>query len=612
MKYPLLLLCLIGHISWAGEGGEFVREYTYNASENDSKVSARNAALQQLQSLLIQEIGVQIYASFDQTETLDNAEFSRRVTNNYQTFAKALSKTTILQQKWDGEHFYLKAKITVDTSNLTNQIKLVYIGKPDTDHQPGAEQTCKSVHNKAIDMLAEANRPEVVKQLVEYSTRYPIDRDCHQWQIGIIKNFRSLELDPEGYRAWLFERVDNKGSSYAGDLMLHVLDYALSIRPLSAQEWSVVKRTMLRSSPHINRMTVAALVKATRRENADGLENRTLRLNQAYQEMVSLTNQLKDITELINNKRIGAPKAFTLDDLALAVLNASVELHPTFFVDYYQQVYKKLDKKTIQNLARTVINDFKKSPDTTKLNFLDFYISTLESDRYSNKFLFSLILDLRKNRLGHPEFKPALAMLIKNHPKKMATAINKGRYNKQKKERMLIEYQLPSDKILPLADYARMLFDNKSRNQQAGADYLLAFGSRAEPARADVQKVLSRIKEIGKVQSPRNLVVALLQVLDNIDARDKTSIGLMIWALADIDGEINQQAQGSLQKVGDAALPVIKQHYQHVKSTAQRRLIEVMGTFSNNKAESLAFLKTIQPHTPQQKFALEDSIAALE
>ena len=56
MKYLLLLLVLVSTPLWASIE-VFEREYTYNASENDSKVSARKAAMQQLQTLVIQEVG---------------------------------------------------------------------------------------------------------------------------------------------------------------------------------------------------------------------------------------------------------------------------------------------------------------------------------------------------------------------------------------------------------------------------------------------------------------------------------------------------------------------------------------------------------------------------
>ena len=70
---------------------QFVREYTYNASENDSKVSARKAAMQQLQVLLIQEVGVQVRSSFEVDDTVSNDVLSREVKANYSTFAQALT-----------------------------------------------------------------------------------------------------------------------------------------------------------------------------------------------------------------------------------------------------------------------------------------------------------------------------------------------------------------------------------------------------------------------------------------------------------------------------------------------------------------------------------------
>lgn len=100
-----------------------VRDYTYRASENDSKVSARKAALQQLQALAIEEVGVQVQASLDSTERLDGETFSRTVQNNIQSFAQALTRTRILEEQWDGEHFFLKAEIEVDPDGLGKQLR---------------------------------------------------------------------------------------------------------------------------------------------------------------------------------------------------------------------------------------------------------------------------------------------------------------------------------------------------------------------------------------------------------------------------------------------------------------------------------------------------------
>ena len=164
MKYLLLVLALVCSPVWAGSVEVFEREYTYNASENDSKVSARKAAMLQLQTLVIQEAGVQVQSSFSQKETLEGDDFNRQVQANYKTFSQALTKTRILKQAWDGENFYLKAQITVDTDNLLDQIKLVYV---DSSNAPAKNQNCKTIHNHAIDLLAEANKPEIVAEIVK-------------------------------------------------------------------------------------------------------------------------------------------------------------------------------------------------------------------------------------------------------------------------------------------------------------------------------------------------------------------------------------------------------------------------------------------------------------
>ena len=128
MMYRLVIFLLLSIAMNAySEVKEFTRDYTYRASDNNSKVSARKAAMQQLQSLVIQEVGVQVKSSFTNQETLNNDEFTRQVQVNYQSFSQALTKTKILEQSWNGEQFYLKALITVDTDNLIDRIKTIYM-----------------------------------------------------------------------------------------------------------------------------------------------------------------------------------------------------------------------------------------------------------------------------------------------------------------------------------------------------------------------------------------------------------------------------------------------------------------------------------------------------
>jgi len=613
MKYVLLLLALsyqslFCQPLWAGNIEVFEREYTYNASENDSKVSARKAAMLQLQSLVIQEVGVQVQSSFSQKEVLDGDDFSRQIQANYKTFSQALTKTRILKQKWDGESFYLKAEITVDTDNLLDQIKLVYV---DSTQPVVKKQDCKSIHNHAIDLLAEANRPEVVEQIVAYSAQYPIDEQCYRWQLGILNDFRSLDLDPVGYRDNLFQRIENEGSSFAGDLLLHVLRYSLSIRQLSASEWEIVKETLKRSRVSIIESTIRHLAHATKIENLDEANKSIQRSNEVFQQQQSLQQKMAEIVELASQGELGAPKIISVEKVIVSFLGHTSEKMPHLFFDYYKKNSHLLSKDTTSGLISHVIKIFKAKPTKQSLKFFNHFLSDVELNRGNRRFLFSFFLDLGKNKYNIGIYPEALASLIKAHPELFAQLITNARYNKQKKELLLIEYQLPFAKVLPLADYAKGLFDKKMRNQINSAEYLIAFGERAAPVKSQVVKRLERIQALKRVTNPRNLIVSLLQVLDNVKAKDQASIAVMIWALSDLDGDINQKAQSSLVAIGADAMAQIVKSFAQQKSTARRRLVEVMGTYQKKTKSTLGFLQGIKPDTEQLRFAIEDSMAEL-
>lgn len=609
MKYLLLILTMACSSVWAGKIEIFEREYTYNASENDSKVSARKAAMVQLQTLLIQEVGVQVQSSFSQKESLEGDDFSRQIQANYKTFSQALTKTRIIDQKWDGESFYLKAEVTVDTDNLLDQIKLVYV---DTSDQPTKKHDCKSIHNHAIDLLAEANKPEVVAELVEYSAKYPIDEKCYRWQLGILNDFRSLDLDPDGYRENLFQRIENEGASYVGDLMNDVLRYALSIRPLSADEWNVVKTALQRSRPENIQTTIRHLIAATKIEGLSSANNRVQENNKAFQDIPTLLEKMDEILVFAREGKLGSPKTMDVEKVTLLFLSYSAENMPNLFFAYYKENIHLIDKNIRLDLLQEVLKLFKKKPDDERLNFLNTYLSDIELNKSKNRFLFSFFLELKKNKYNIDIYPHALKSMVKNHPDLFATIISAARYNKKNKERLLIEYDLPAKDILTVSEYASQLFDKKERNQLEAAKYLVAFNERAKPVKDQVVKRLTRIKALKKVSNPRNLMVELMQVIDNIDAHGKDTVDFLVWAIGDVDGEINKKAQATLESIGAKSMPFIISVFDQQKSTARRRLVEVMGTFSEDKKDTVKFLKTVKPDTEQLRFAVEDSIAALQ
>jgi tetratricopeptide (TPR) repeat protein len=89
----------------------FVKEYTYQASEIDSKVTARAIAVEQVKRLVLDELGTYLMA---ETEVKD----FRLTKDKVVMLTAGIVQTEILNEKWDGERYYLKARIKADPNEV--------------------------------------------------------------------------------------------------------------------------------------------------------------------------------------------------------------------------------------------------------------------------------------------------------------------------------------------------------------------------------------------------------------------------------------------------------------------------------------------------------------
>ena len=118
---PLLLSLLLSSVLY---GKDFVREYTYKAGDNDSKNSSRTIALKEVQIELLQEIGIHIQSRLKHSKYQDKGGKIRpEFAKHSEQITAGITKTQILQERWNGESFYIKVKITLDERDLDKQIK---------------------------------------------------------------------------------------------------------------------------------------------------------------------------------------------------------------------------------------------------------------------------------------------------------------------------------------------------------------------------------------------------------------------------------------------------------------------------------------------------------
>ena len=94
----------------------FVKEYNYNASDLDSKVSSRTIALEQVKRLLLEELGTYLI-----TETeVKNFKLTK---DQITTYSAGVVSAEVVDEKWDGKTYYLKAKVSADPAEVTKSLQ---------------------------------------------------------------------------------------------------------------------------------------------------------------------------------------------------------------------------------------------------------------------------------------------------------------------------------------------------------------------------------------------------------------------------------------------------------------------------------------------------------
>ena len=104
-------------LSFAGNV-TFVKEYTYQASELDSKASCRTISLEMVKRLLLEELGTYLIS---ETEVKDFKLTKEQV----KTYSAGIVGAEIIEDKWDGKTYWLKAKVSADPKEVAKSIKSI-------------------------------------------------------------------------------------------------------------------------------------------------------------------------------------------------------------------------------------------------------------------------------------------------------------------------------------------------------------------------------------------------------------------------------------------------------------------------------------------------------
>ncbi len=193
---------LTSHLAFAGLVS-FQKEYAYQASEYDSKVSCRALALEQVKRLLLEELGTYLES---ETE-VKNFQLTK---DQIVILTAGIVRAEVIGERWDGKTYHLKAKITADPKDVANSIDKL---RQDRQKTKELEETRKKTDEafKEIERLkkelqiAKAEKPnlgpynEAVKRLSArdwFEKGFALEKAGRN-QEAIEAYSMAIELDPK-------------------------------------------------------------------------------------------------------------------------------------------------------------------------------------------------------------------------------------------------------------------------------------------------------------------------------------------------------------------------------------------------------------------------------
>ena len=111
----LMIVFLLFPVQSLAASKVFEREYTYSASEADSKLTCRVIALEQVKRLLLEELGTYLHSI---SEVKDGILTKDEIV----TLTAGVVRTEIISEHWDGKIYRLKARIKADPDYVIKAI----------------------------------------------------------------------------------------------------------------------------------------------------------------------------------------------------------------------------------------------------------------------------------------------------------------------------------------------------------------------------------------------------------------------------------------------------------------------------------------------------------
>ena len=186
------------------------------ASDIDSKVSSRAIALEQVKRALLEQLGTYLIS---ETEVKNFQMTKDQIT----TLTAGIVSAEVIDEKWDGRTYYLKAKISADPKEVAKSVDAlrtnVQKNKELEDSKKKAEEAMREVTRlkKELELVKESTskQREYATAIKDLSASDWFDKglafqDSNDLELAIDAYTKALELNPKYEGAY-----NNRGVAYS-------------------------------------------------------------------------------------------------------------------------------------------------------------------------------------------------------------------------------------------------------------------------------------------------------------------------------------------------------------------------------------------------------------
>jgi tetratricopeptide (TPR) repeat protein len=229
----------------SAETKTFIKEYTHYAGDEDSRNSCRIISLREVKRLLLEELGTYL-------ESITEVKNFQLTKDQITTLTAGIVGTEVIEDKWDGKAYWLKAKITANPQDVIKSIDSLRNDRAKVKELEELRKKSEDLLKENVRLTKELKtaKGEARQESAQVYKQNIDNLSATEWfekgyKLGISGNYidaeksfsKSIELNPQHAGAYY-----NRGVAYGnlGNYQQAIKDYnsAIELNPHHASAYN--------------------------------------------------------------------------------------------------------------------------------------------------------------------------------------------------------------------------------------------------------------------------------------------------------------------------------------------------------------------------------------